>query len=251
MAAAIAAARRGHTVTLCEKSPRLGGALGIMQGVYIKRQIMRFLALLGNEVYKLPVKVRLETEVNEAVIKEEKPDVMFAAVGSEPVLPPIAGVQEPYVVQGARLNASTVSQQRIVVIGGGLVGCELAAELLQSGNTVTLLEMTDVLATEAPHFHRVALLEELKALESIHTEMRVKTIRDHTVYAENKDGKETAFPAELVVLACGLRANRELEAYRSLVPRYIPIGDCQRPAKIGDAVRQAVDMVVDMDAFVG
>ena len=247
MAAAITAARRGHAVTLCEKSPQLGGALGIMQGVYIKRQILRFLALLENEMYKLPVKVRLETEVNETVIKEEKPDVLFAAVGSEPALPPIPGTGEPYVVQGARLNASGVSGQKVVVIGGGLVGCELAVELLQNGNTVTLLEMTDVLAAEAPHFHRVAMLECMKALEGVHTGMRVREIRDNAVYAENRDGETATFPADLAVLACGLRPNKALEAYRTLVPRYIPIGDCLHPAKIGDAVRQAVDMVVDMD----
>ena len=251
MAAAITAARRGHAVTLCEKSPQLGGALGIMQGVYIKRQILRFLALLENEMYKLPVKVRLETEVNETVIKEEKPDVLFAAVGSEPALPPIPGTGEPYVVQGARLNASGVSGQKVVVIGGGLVGCELAVELLQNGNTVTLLEMTDVLAAEAPHFHRVAMLECMKALEGVHTGMRVREIRDNAVYAENRDGETATFPADLAVLACGLRPNKALEAYRTLVPRYIPIGDCLHPAKIGDAVRQAVDMVIDMDTCTG
>ena len=251
MAAAITAARRGHTVTLCEKSPQLGGALGIMQGVYIKRQILRFLALLENEVYKLPVKVRLETEVNEAVIKEEKPDVLFAAAGSEPALPPIPGAGETYVVQGARLNAAGVSGQKVVVIGGGLVGCELAVELLQNGNTVTLLEMTDVLAAEAPHFHRVAMLECMKALEGVHTGMRVREIRDNAVYAESKGGEAATFPADLAVLACGLRPNKALEAYRTLVPRYIPIGDCLHPAKIGDAVRQAVDMVVDMDTCTG
>ena len=81
----------------------------------------------------LPLQVRLETEVNEAVIREEKPDVLFVAAGSE-----------------------------------------LAVELQQNGNTGTLLEMTVVLAVEAPHFHRVAMLECMKALEGVHTGMNVR-----------------------------------------------------------------------------
>ncbi len=251
MAAAIAAARRGHTVTLCEKTGELGGVLHSLREVYIKQQIVRFLSRLEREVHSLPIRVRLNTPVTEAVLREEQPDVLFAATGSDPVLPPIPGAEGPYVVFGAKLNAATVTGQRIVVIGGGLVGSELAVELVQSGNSVTLLEMTDTLAPEAPRFHRIALLEELKALEGVHTGLRVTAIRDKSVFATATDGAELAFPADLVVLACGLRSNRETEALRALVPRYIPIGDCRSPAKIGSAVHQAVDMVLDMDSDTG
>lgn len=248
MTTAIAAARRGHTVTLCEKTGELGGALHGMQGIYIKQQILRFLSRLEREVYSLPVRVRLNTPVTKDIVQEEQPDVLFAATGSEPVFPPIPGVNESYVVSGAKINASTVTGQRVVVIGGGLIGSELAVELVQSGNSVTLLEMTDTLAQDAPHFHRIALMEELKALEGVHTELRVTAIRDRTVIALTKEGTETTFPADLIVLACGLRPNRETETLRTLVPRYIPIGDCSGPGKLGNAVHQAVDMVLDMDS---
>ena len=139
----------------------------------------------------LPLQVRLETEVNEAVIREEKPDVLFVAAGSE-----------------------------------------LAVELQQNGNTGTMLEMTVVLAVEAPHFHRVAMLECMKALEGVHTGMNVREIRDSTVYAESRDGETAVFPENLIVLACGMRQNKALEACRTLVPRYIPIGNCYVPQRL-------------------
>lgn len=247
MSAAISAARRGHRVTLCEKSSELGGVLKDTEGVYIKQQILRFLKQLEKTVYTLPIKVRLNTEVNEALVQEEKPDVLFAAVGCQPVIPPIPGVDEPYVLVGAKLNASTINGKQIVIIGGGTVGCELAVELTQSGNRVTLLEMEERLSLDLALFNRVALLEEMKSLDAVRTGVRVSSIAENKVHAVTKSGENVSFSADVVVLACGLRSNRELESLRTKVPRYIPIGDCNKTAKIGNAVRSAVDMVVDMD----
>ena len=110
-----------------------------------------------------------------------------------------------------------------------------------------MLEMEDNLSLDLALFNRVALLEEMKSLEKVHTGMRVSSISENIVYAVSKSGENLSFPADVVVLACGLRPNRELESLRTKVPHYIPIGDCYKTAKIGNAVRSAVDMVIDMD----
>ena len=250
MAAAIVAARRGHTVTLCEKEDALGGVLHRMEGVYIKQQILRFLSQLERTTKELPIKLCVGTSISPEIILKEAPDVFISAVGSIPVIPPISGADENYVLLGAKLNTAALSNKRIVVIGGGAIGCEAAVELQQSGNEVTLLEMTAQLCPDAPRFHKIAMMEEMKALDALYTEIKVKEIRQHIVYAETLDGDTKEFPADIVVLACGLRPNHELEKFRSLVPQFVSIGDCSRPGKIGDAVHQALHTVLDMDTCI-
>ena len=249
MAAAITAAKRGHTVTLCEKSGELGGKLHNMEGVQAKEQILKLLRQMEQEVRRLPVKLRLNTAVDETVIDEEKPDVLFAATGARPFIPPIPGADNKIVTPGAGLNPASVSGKQVVIIGGGLVGCELAVELCQCGNKVTVLEYMNAVAQGAPRFHYIALREEMKKLEAVRTSMQVKSITDQGVTAAPIGGQDEFFPADLVVMACGLRTARELDDLRTLVPVFIPIGDYERPAKIGTAIRQAVDMVIDMDSF--
>ncbi len=247
MAAAITAAKRGHKVTLCEKTGNLGGMLHGMNGVETKKQILRLLQQMEREVKRLPIELRLNTAVTESVVAKEKPDVLFAAVGAHPVVPPIAGIENEFVTTGAGLNPSTFSGKRVVIIGGGLVGCELAVELCQNGNEVTLLGHSSSLAKGAPRFHFLALMEEMKKIKAVRTGMQVKSITESGVVATPTGGDDEFFPADIVVIACGLKSAKELDRLRDFVPMFIPIGDYEKPAKIGTAIRQAVDMVIDMD----
>ena len=247
MTAAILAARRGHRVTLCEKTGSLGGALHFADHIDIKENILRFMAQLEREMRALPISLRLNTPVTEETVRAEQPDVLFAAAGAVPIIPPIPGCGEDFVVLGAKLDPTAVRDRDVVVIGGGLVGCELAVELQRNGNRCTVVEMAEELAADAPIFHRIALMEEMKQLAGIHTGLRVTAIERGRVRARDRSGGERSFPADLAVLACGMRASEELEPLRSLVPRFIPIGDCYRPGKIGTAVRQAFDLVLDME----
>lgn len=247
MTAAIYAAERGHSVTLCEKTDRLGGALHFADGVEIKKNIVRFLAQLEARLNALPVRILYNTEVTDELLDSVKPDVLIAAVGASPVIPPIPGVDRPHVLLGAKVHPGDMTGRDVVLIGGGLIGCELAVELQENGNRCTLLEQLPELAPDAPRFHRISLLEELKKLSAVFTGMRALEITDGAVIGESADGRRVSLPADTVILACGLRSNKDLERFRAKVPRFYTIGDCDRPGKIGNAVTGAVDMVLDME----
>ena len=98
MEAAITAARRGHNVILCEKSDHLAANLDYSKQLSFKKDIVEFLKSMMLRVQRTPnLELRLNTEVTEELILAEKPDVLIAACGAEPVNPPIPGLDRPIV----------------------------------------------------------------------------------------------------------------------------------------------------------
>lgn len=103
MEAARTAASRGHEVILCEKGDRLGGTLFFASILYPDNE--RLLDWLRAEVKRLPIEVRLNTEVTPALVREIKPDVVIVAAGAKRELPNIPGVHLPHVMGGDDMRA--------------------------------------------------------------------------------------------------------------------------------------------------
>ena len=109
------------------------------------------------------LELRLNTEVTEELIAQEKPDTLIVACGSEPVIPPIPGIEQPIVHHITDLYKKHISVgKKIVIIGGGLAGCEEGLELAWKGHEVSIVEMKDGLAKDAPYIHWRHLLEKLE-----------------------------------------------------------------------------------------
>lgn len=246
MAAAIYAAQRGHAVTLCEKSGRLGGALSFADGVDFKSNVRSYEAWLERELKRLNVEVRLNTEVTPAMVEEIAPDALFLALGAEPIIPPVPGIDGDNVVIGKYLTPDTPLGRRIVVIGGGLVGCETVVHLAREGHEVTIVEMADDVAGDCGHFHRVALMEELKRTQVL-TGTRCIAVRTGEVEVERRDGSRELLPADTVILAAGMRSlTAQVDALRGLVPHTVVLGDANRAGKILTAVRNGYDAAMDL-----
>ena len=126
MEAAITAARRGHNVILCEKSDHLAANLDYSKQLSFKKDIVEFLKSMMLRVQRTPnLELRLNTEVTEELILAEKPDVLIAACGAEPVNPPIPGLDRPIVHHITDLYKKHISVgKKVVIIGGGLAGSE-------------------------------------------------------------------------------------------------------------------------------
>lgn len=242
--AALECIRRGHQVTLCETTGRLGGMLRFADAGGFKTLMRDYRDSQIDKLLRSGAEVRLKTSVDESVIKELKPDVLIAAVGAEPFFLPIPGSRGENVVAGADLLGHERPGTNVVVIGGGLVGCEEALQLADRGYHVTIVEMQEELAAECGRMHRLGLLHEVEAREriSVAVGMRCTAITETAVSAVNTQGTVYSFDADWVVMAAGMRARTaEVERLRALVPECYVIGDGKATRNIRSAVREGYE----------
>lgn len=248
MYAAITAAERGHSVILVEQSEKLGGLLNFTNTDYYKKDLNRYMKSLIARVGKLDIEVRLNTKATKELIEAEAPYVVIAAVGSVPIVPGIPGLKE-HAVQAldAYYKPDSIGKN-VVMVGGGLVGCETALHLAAKGHKVTLIEMMDDVAPDALMSHKMAIMPKLEnELEGLHCGTKCGRITTDGVYAQGRDGKEIFFPADTVMYAVGMRSNsEEVEALRGAVDNFATVGDCLAPRKVLQAVRDGYFAAMDV-----
>lgn len=241
MRAAITAADRGHRVILCEASDRLGGQINCEEHIPFKKDYVAFRNWLIRMVERRwdSIEVRLNTPVDEAYAKDLAPDAIIAAVGAQPVIPPIPGMDDPKVVFVDELRKQQPAfGERVAILGGGLVGCETAIWLREQGKAVTVVEMRGDFAVDAPVFHKTAVRLNMQELG---VDLRLNT----TAAAVTKDGllvhtaagEELLLPADTILCAAGMRARHALVAeLLRAAPEVYPVGDCVRAGQVFWAV---------------
>jgi 2,4-dienoyl-CoA reductase-like NADH-dependent reductase (Old Yellow Enzyme family)/thioredoxin reductase len=238
MEAALTAAERGHRVILCEKSAALGGALKAERGIPFKSDLYRFIEVKARQMALTGVEVRLNTEVTPALAEEIGPDVLIVAAGASPVVPPIPGIDGGNVILASDLadNRERVGQ-KVVILGGGLVGCETAVHLAREGRAVTVVEMLPEVCLDANGRHRPLLLAELEKSVTCRTGLRGERIEKGGLVCRDADGNELFFKADTIVVAVGQRPRRDVaDSLRDCAPEVIEIGDVVKPAQVTQAV---------------
>ena len=249
--AAITAARRGHKVILCEKSDALGGILKGEQAIPFKYEMYELGITLGRLAQKEGVEIRLNAEVTKEYVESENVDALIIAVGSSPLVPSIPGLngENVIVVNNYYLEKDKVKDaEEIVVLGGGLAGCETAIHLAQEGKKVHLVEMRSELAPDANIRHRPILLDEIeKQGIEVHTEFKGLKVSADGVVCLDKDGKKVSVPGTHVICALGQKANRNVvNELIDCAPYVSQIGDCVRPSTITTAVYQGHHAALDI-----
>lgn len=240
MKAAITAARRGHTVILCEKNDHLAPNLDYSRQISFKKDIVEFVKSMVIAVQRTPnLELRLNTEVTEELIRREAPDVIIAACGAEPVIPPIPGLDRPFVHHVTDLFKKHISVgKKVVVIGGGLAGSEEGLGLAWEGHDVSIVEMKEGLAKEAPYIHWRHLIEKLDQSVHAYCSAKVLAVEENGVRIVDSDGKELLLEADTVLVAAGMRPNsHQVDRWFGLAEEVIPIGDCRKAARILEAMR--------------
>ncbi|MCD8144291.1 MAG: FAD-dependent oxidoreductase [Oscillospiraceae bacterium] len=249
MEAALRADQMGHEVLLCEATGRLGGALKFADAGGFKSLMREYRDSQIDKLERSDVKIRLNTPVTREVVERFEPDVLICAVGADPLRLPIPGADGENVVMGTDLFGHELPGKNVVVIGGGLVGCEEGLQLAQKGFHVTVIEMQSELAPDCGRMHRLNLLHELEEQEHLTTEtgLRCSAIKADCVTALDADGQERSFPADWVVMAAGMRARKNtVEELRPLVREFYVVGDCGTPRTVMAAVRDAYNAVIDL-----
>ena len=245
--AAVTAAKRGHEVILCEKSDKVGGILKCEQAIDFKQEMYQLGLSLEAQAKEVGVDIRVNTEVTEELAEEIKADVAILAVGSNPIVPPLKGIDgnNVVVVNNYYLEKDKVGDT-VVVLGGGLAGCECAIHLAQEGKKVHLVEMRGTLAPDANIRHRPILMQMIDKYVEAHTGYQGLEITKDGVLCKDQDGKEVLVPGGSVVCAVGQRANRDgVNALLNCAPVVRQIGDCVRPSNITNAIYQGYHAGLD------
>jgi 2,4-dienoyl-CoA reductase-like NADH-dependent reductase (Old Yellow Enzyme family)/thioredoxin reductase len=242
--AALTAAERGHEVVLLEKEKEVGGQLNLASLPPEKGELNTIRDYFLNQLEKKKDQARiLHQEGTLSVIAGLSPDVIISAVGSVPLIPNIPGVQEgirkkKVVTSRDVLSGKAKLGKRVVIIGGGMIGCELARYLVQKGQEVALVEILPELAMDCFYMIRKLLLERVKKEGiSVYTSVKEEKITEEGVEIVDSCGKHYLLGADLVVLSTGAvpdsAASRSLEGTAA---EFYEAGDCREATKILEAI---------------
>lgn len=245
MEAARVAAVRGYTVTLFEKSDRLGGQLHLAAKPPRKNEILRAVEFYEKELVRLNVTLKLNSECS--VEEMNAADAVIVTVGAHNLILPIPGADKENVVSAWEvLGGKTQVSGTCAVIGGGLVGTETAEYLLEHGCKVSIVEMMDKIASgESPTI--------MPLIQKDFADHEVKEYVNTKVSSVAEDGKAilatdtvsnepVTIPCDYVVMAVGSKKN-QFDVTGVTAPVYYA-GDCagERTADIASAIRSAYDV---------
>ncbi|OAT85840.1 FAD-dependent oxidoreductase [Desulfotomaculum copahuensis] len=268
MEAARVAAVRGHRVTLWEKSGRLGGQLNLAAVPPGRGEFKTLVGYLCGQLDRLGVEVCLNREATAENVTAGGFDAVVVAAGAQPAVPQIPGVHRPHVVQAHDLLAGRVTAgRRVVVAGGGAVGCETALFLASRGtldaaafyflavNRAEQMEKLLALATcgagEVTLLARSAVGKDIGQstrwviMQSLHR-FGVRVISEAGIVSIDEDGvlyrkgeREKKVPADTVVLAAGSLANSMLgEELKEKVREIYVVGDAIAPRHAMEAIAE-------------
>lgn len=246
--AAHTAALRGHQVILMEKEGELGGILKSEQAIPFKKEMYQLSLTFAKQCREAGVEIRLNTNADRELVERENPDAVIVAAGSKPLVPPIPGIDGDNVtiVNQYYLEKEKVGDE-VVVLGGGLAGCEAAIHLAQEGKKVTVVEMRKELAPDANVRHHPLLLQKISELVTVRTGLRGMEITADGVACEDKDGQRHFVKGSSVICALGQRACTDVvEELRDSAPYVVSIGDCAKVATITNAVYQGYHAALDI-----
>ncbi|GCF92203.1 NADH oxidase [Enterococcus florum] len=253
MKAAITAAQRGHTVTLVEKEAELGGNLKFTDIDAHKGDLRRFKDYLIDQLKKQAVDVHLNTVADLALVRKLNPQSIIVASGATPVELKIKGSESYPMIHATEVytNPEKVGK-KAVMIGGGLMGCEVALHLAEAGVDVTVLELQEGLAVDSNRIHQAALFEMMeKMADLVHskTSVKVTEVTATGVKYLDSDGNEHEASADTVIYAVGMKPNeaiveeiRQWDGWET----FMPIGDCTGASVVRKAVHTGYHAAMDI-----
>lgn len=244
MKAALELAGRGHAVTLFEKSGRLGGMMNHSRYASFKWPMKDLLNWYERKIDESAgIDVELNSEPDPGWLEKQGYDVVIAATGSKPVIPPIPGIERAKPAVDVYGDEKSVADD-VIIIGGGEVGVETALHLAQNGRRVTVIEMKDVIAEEARRDHYygmfLAAVREYEDTLKIILNATCTGITEDGVTYIDENGEEQTLKAGTVLLAAGMKSDVSgAVKYMNCGKQFYHIGDCNSMGDLQTAFRSA------------
>jgi len=243
MESALVCAKRGHNVTLYEKSGELGGVFIAAAAPSFKEKDRDLIAWYRREITKYPnIEVKLNTPVES--IEALGADEVIVATGSTPNRIPVPGIDKGIQAIDFLLGKAEVGEN-VTIIGGGLTGCEIAYELHLQGKKPTIVEMMDdLIVTPGICLANTSFLRDYFKANNVpvHLETRLAEVHDDGVTVTDKEGKTFKIDADNVILSTGYRS-------APLAPQgkhVHVVGDASKVGNLRSVIWQAWDVCMKL-----
>jgi len=279
MSAAIYAAKRGHRVTVFEKKEKIGGQLHVASAPSDKKEFANLITYFENEAKRLNIKIITNAKVKADDILKTNYDEIIVATGAKPIIPNIENINFENVVKAEDvLSGKAALKDRIVIVGGGAVGVDVALYILEHSRIngeqatfllrweaescdrikemttkgfkdITIIEMLDSIGKDIGKTTRWIALKEL-AFSNVKmlTNAKAKRIEKDGIIIEDKDAKERKIHADTVVLAVGYKPENQLYNLlkEKLGDKVHIIGDAEKVAKLPDAIHTGFKVATEI-----
>ncbi|WP_426351332.1 FAD-dependent oxidoreductase [Alloiococcus sp. CFN-8] len=250
MEAAMKLKERGHEPIILEASPALGGQFVIAGAAPRKEEIAESALSMAKQVMKEGIEVRLNTPLTLDTLQEVSPDELIIAIGSEPIKLRIPGADLPTVSNSHEvLSGKIMPKGRVAVIGGGLVGLEVAELLTHKVEEITVIEMLDAVAKDLGQLRKICVMESLykNGVKTI-TNAQCTEIKENSIII-NKDGELSEVECDSVVIAVGARS-RAFEDIKEYCDNngltYHVIGDALRARRALNCTQEAWELAASI-----
>ena len=242
MEAALVCAKRGHKVTLYEKSSQLGGVFIAAAAPSFKEKDKALISWYRREMTRYPIEVKLNAEVTD--LSQVNADEIIIATGAKANKLPIPGFEKGIEATDFLLGKADVGEN-VTIIGGGLTGCEIAYELYLQGKKPTIVGMMDdLVVTPGVCLANTSFLRDFfKANKvSVHLETKLSEIRDGNVLVSDKNGVTYEIPSDSVILSVGYKSAPLAQKAKHVHV----IGDADKVGNLRTVIWQAWDVCMKL-----
>ncbi|WP_147534617.1 NAD(P)/FAD-dependent oxidoreductase [Bacillus marasmi] len=245
---------KGYDVTIFEKDSKLGGQLNLVKHPTAKEKMNWMIDYHCNEMKRLNVDVRFNTEASFEAINDLKPYAVFIATGAKPIIPNIIGHNLPNVCdyEDVLLERKEFVNKKMVVMGSGMVCYSITGQLAKQGNDVTLIEVPTETGSKVTPHTRAMLLNRLKNENvNIIEGKEVVEIHPQSVIVSDENGQHSEINLDYFVFSMGTESYNPLEElYKQHFENVFVIGDAINPGSITNAIKDGFEHAYVLESIV-
>ena len=245
---------KGYDVTLFEKDNKLGGQLHLVTDPVYRKKMTWHINYLSNEMKRLNIDVRMNTEATVEAITALNPYAVLLATGGVPKLPQVEGndLNHVYTYEDVKLQDKEFANSKITVVGSGMICHGTTRRLAEAGNDVTFVEIPTKASKRIGSDTRLRLLEKLKLINvNIVTDHKVERILPNSIIVEDLvSGKQSEIESEYIIVAMGVEAYNPLEeTLKSEMENVFVLGDAAGYGSLGDATREGFEKAYFLESI--